>query len=113
MESEEVVPILAALAQETRLDVFRLLVEAGPRGLPAGEIARRLDIAAPTLSFHLRAMLHAGLVTSERSGRSLFYAASFDRLTEVVAFLTENCCAGSGGKRSSARRRGSRGRATG
>lgn len=98
MKSAEVVPILAALAQETRLDVFRLLVEAGPRGLPAGEIARRLEIAAPTLSFHLRSLLHAGLVTSERSGRSLVYAASFERLRRVVAFLTENCCAESGGR---------------
>jgi DNA-binding transcriptional ArsR family regulator len=111
MESEEVVPILAALAQETRLDVFRLLVEAGPRGLPAGEIARSLGIAAPTLSFHLRAMLHAGLVTSQRSGRLLFYAPSFDRLTQVVAFLTENCCAGSDGKRAPTARRISRSRA--
>ena len=104
MESEEVVPILGALAQETRLDVFRLLVEAGPRGLSAGEIARRLEIAAPTLSFHLRSMLHAGLVTSERSGRSLFYAASFDRLNQVVAFLTENCCGASRRERAPARR---------
>ena len=104
MESEEVVPILGALAQETRLDVFRLLVRAGPRGLSAGEIARRLEIAAPTLSFHLRSMLHAGLVTSERFGRSLFYAASFDQLNQVVAFLTENCCSAGRGKRAPARR---------
>ena len=105
MESKEVVPILSALAQETRLDVFRLLVRAGPKGLPAGEIARRLELAAPTLSFHLRAMLHAGLVSSERSGRSLLYAANFEGLNQVVAFLAENCCAESGGKRAAARRR--------
>lgn len=105
MESKEVVPILSALAQETRLDVFRLLVRAGPKGLPAGEIARRLELAAPTLSFHLRAMLHAGLVNSERSGRSLLYAANFEGLNQVVAFLAENCCAESGGKRAAARRR--------
>ena len=105
MESKDFVPILSALAQETRLDVFRLLVRAGSKGLPAGEIARRLELAAPTLSFHLRAMLHAGLVSSERSGRSLLYAANFDGLNQVVAFLAENCCAESGGKRSPARRR--------
>ena len=78
MEKQNAIGALAALAQETRLDVFRLLVEVGPRGLPAGEIARRLEIAAPTLSFHLRSMLHAGLVTSQRSGRSLVYAAIAD-----------------------------------
>ena len=105
MESKEVVPILSALAQETRLDVFRLLVRAGPEGLPAGEIARRLELAAPTLSFHLRAMLHAGLVSSERSGRSLLYAANFDGLNQVVAFLAENCCSLSHDERSPVRRR--------
>jgi DNA-binding transcriptional ArsR family regulator len=105
MESKQVVAILGALAQETRLDVFRLLVRAGPKGLPAGEIARRLELAAPTLSFHLRAMLHAGLVSSERSGRSLLYRANFEGLSQVVAFLAEKCCAESGGKRAPARRR--------
>ena len=105
MESKEFVPILSALAQETRLDVFRLLVRAGPKGLPAGEIARRLELAAPTLSFHLRAMLHAGLVSSQRSGRSLLYAANFEGLNQVVAFLAENCCAENGGKRAATRRR--------
>ncbi len=95
METPEVVEVLGALAQETRLEALRLLVEAGPEGLAAGEIARRLDVPPPTLSFHLRAMLHAGLVTSEREGRSLIYAADFATLNGVVAFLTENCCAGS------------------
>ncbi len=92
METDEVVLVLGALAQETRLDALRLLVEAGPEGLPAGEVARRLEVPPPTLSFHLRAMLHAGLVTAERSGRSLVYAADFETLREVVGFLTENCC---------------------
>jgi DNA-binding transcriptional ArsR family regulator len=93
MESSEVVLVLGALAQETRLDALRLLVEAGPQGLAAGEIARSLAVPPPTLSFHLRAMLHAGLVTAERSGRSLVYAADFETLRGVVGFLTENCCA--------------------
>jgi len=106
MESKDVVPVLGALAQETRLDALRLLVEAGPEGCAAGEIARRLDVPAPTLSFHLRALLHAGLVTSERDGRSLVYAADFDVLGQVVAFLTENCCAASGRRRPRARRAG-------
>lgn len=101
METSDVVLVLGALAQETRLDALRLLVEAGPEGLAAGEIARQLDVPPPTLSFHLRAMLHAGLVTAEREGRSLLYAADFDTLNRVVGFLTRNCC-------SRGRRRGPR-----
>jgi len=92
METEDVVQTLGALAQETRLDVLRLLVQTGPQGLAAGEIARRLDVPSPTLSFHLRAMLHAGLVRSKRCGRSLVYAANFEALQRVVSFLTEKCC---------------------
>ena len=107
MESKDVVPILSALAQETRLEALRKLVEAGPGGLPAGEIARRLDVPAPTLSFHLKAMLHAGLVTARRSGRSLIYAADFETLRGVTGFLTENCCAGA---QSRGARRGRSGR---
>jgi len=109
MESRQVVPILAALAQETRLEALRKLVEAGPAGLAAGEIARRLDVPAPTLSFHLKAMLHSGLVTSQRAGRSLIYAADFETLRGVLGFLTENCCAAatpdSGRRRSRSGRR--------
>jgi DNA-binding transcriptional ArsR family regulator len=93
MESGEVVPVLAALAQETRLEVFRLLVQAGPNGVAAGEIAREIGIPAQTLSFHLRAMSHAGLVAARREGRSLYYSANFEALNDVIAFLTENCCA--------------------
>ena len=96
---------LSALAQETRLEVLRLLVQAGPAGQPAGEIARQLGVPAPTLSFHLRAMLHAELVTSRRSGRSLIYAANFDALSQVVGYLTKNCCA-AGRRPSDARARG-------
>ena len=99
MDTADVVEVLGALAQETRLDVLRLLVQAGPGGLAAGEIARRLDVPPPTLSFHLRAMSHAGLVASERDGRSLVYAADYDALERVLAFLAENCCAGAAGSR--------------
>ena len=80
METKEAVEALGAMAQETRLTALRLLVQAGPDGLPAGEIARRLEVPAPTLSFHLRALLHAGLVSSSRDGRSLYYAADYARL---------------------------------
>ena len=94
MESGEIVSVLGALAQETRLEVFRQLVQAGPGGLSAGEIAKRLEIPAPTLSFHLRALLHARLGSSERDGRSLIYAADFSVMGEVMGFLTRNCCTG-------------------
>lgn len=93
-DASEVVRVLGALAQESRLDAFRALVRAGPAGLAAGEIARQLEIPPPTLSFHLRAMLHAGLVRSRRDGRSLLYAANFDVLARVLRYLTENCCQG-------------------
>jgi DNA-binding transcriptional ArsR family regulator len=92
MEAKQAVEALAAMAQETRLEALRLLVQAGPGGLAAGEIARRLDVPAPTLSFHLRALLHAGLVSSSRDGRSLVYSADYARLRGLVAFLSENCC---------------------
>ena len=92
METKHAVAALSAMAQETRLEALRLLVQAGPAGLAAGEIARRLDVPAPTLSFHLRALLHAGLVSAAREGRSLLYAADFARLRGLVAFLSENCC---------------------
>lgn len=94
MDTEGAVRVLQALAQGTRLELLRLLVQVGPQGMAAGEIARRLDVPAPTLSFHLKAMQHAGLVSSERNGRSLVYRAGFERLSAIVGFLTENCCAG-------------------
>lgn len=97
MESSEVVRVLGALAQESRLDTFRALVRAGPDGLAAGEIARQLEIPPPTLSFHLKAMQHADLVTSRRAGRSLLYTANFDVLSRVLGYLMENCCEGSAG----------------
>ena len=94
MESSDTLAALAALAQDSRLAVFRLLVEAGPAGLPAGQIAERLAIPAPTLSFHLAQLGHAGLVTARRDGRSVIYAAGYDAMNGLIAYLTENCCAG-------------------
>lgn len=97
MELQDAALSLSGLAQETRLAVFRLLVPAGPDGLPAGLIAGRLGLPAATLSFHLSHLSRAGLVTSRRRGRSIYYAADFDRMTGLIDFLTENCCRDSGG----------------
>jgi DNA-binding transcriptional ArsR family regulator len=94
MEKISAVTALAALAQDSRLDVFRLLVEAGPNGMPAGEIADTLGLAPNTLTFHFDRLRVAGLVTVRRDGRSMIYAAQFDRMNELIAFLTENCCGG-------------------
>lgn len=94
MKSSRIVEALGALAQETRLAVFRLLVQAGPEGLAVGEIAARVDVPAPTLSFHLRTLAQADLVTSRREGRSLLYSANYRRIEAVLAFLTEKCCTG-------------------
>ena len=99
METKQAVAALGAMAQETRLTALRLLVQAGPEGLPAGEIARRLEVPAPTLSFHLRALLHAGLVNSTRDGRSLFYAADYAQLRGLLAFLSDHCCQAPAGRR--------------
>jgi len=89
-----VVAALAALAQETRLAIFRLLVQAGPQGMAAGEIARRLDLAPATLSFHLAQLTHAKLIDFRRESRCLIYAPNFSEIEGVVAYLLENCCAG-------------------
>ncbi len=97
METKHAVEALQALAQETRLTAFRLLVEAGPEGIAAGEIARALAVAPPTLSFHLSSLVHAGLVTSRRDGRQVIYAADFAAMEGLVGFLAENCCRGAGG----------------
>ena len=94
MGASEAVRVLGALAQESCLDAFRALVRAGPAGLAAGEIARQLEIPPPTLSFHLKAMLHADLVRSRREGRTLLYAANFEVLNRVLRYLTEDCCQG-------------------
>ena len=94
METNTAVAALAALAQQNRLEVFRLLVQTGATGLPAGRIAERLGIAAPTLSFHLAQLRHAGLVQMRRDGRSLIYAVNYDGMNGLMEFLTDNCCAG-------------------
>jgi DNA-binding transcriptional ArsR family regulator len=85
---------LAALAQETRLEAFRLLVQAGPDGLAAGDLAVRLDISPPALSFHLRGLTQAGLVRGRQDGRFIYYSADYDAMQALVGFLTENCCGG-------------------
>jgi DNA-binding transcriptional ArsR family regulator len=95
MDQRGAVSKLGALAQESRLAVYRLLVEAGPEGLPAGAIGERLGLPGPTLSFHLAQLKGAGLLTCRRESRSLIYAADFAAMTELLAYLTENCC-GSG-----------------
>jgi ArsR family transcriptional regulator, arsenate/arsenite/antimonite-responsive transcriptional repressor len=94
MEKSSAVAALAALAQENRLDVFRLLVQAGPDGLAAGEVAAALGIAPNTLTFHFDRLRTAGLVTVRRDGRSMIYAARYETMNSLLGFLTENCCAG-------------------
>lgn len=84
--------LLASLAQETRLEVFRCLVRAGHAGAAAGQIASELDVPPPTLSFHLKELRHAGVVDSERQGRSIIYRANFPAVRALVRYLTENCC---------------------
>jgi len=95
MESTTAVRALAALAQETRLNIFRLLVATGPKGLAAGEIGTQLGIAPATLSFHLKELCAAGLAAGRQQGRFIFYVAEFGQMNTLVGFLTENCC-GSG-----------------
>ncbi|ODT87380.1 MULTISPECIES: metalloregulator ArsR/SmtB family transcription factor [unclassified Phenylobacterium] len=94
METKPAVAILAALAHEGRLATFRLLVQAGSQGLAAGEVARRLDVLPNTLSASLSVLSHAGLITSRREGRSVIYSANYDAMRELLAFLMEDCCAG-------------------
>ena len=94
MEKTDAIAALAALAQESRLDVFRLLVQAGAEGMPAGRIGERLGLPSATLSFHLNQLRQAGLVTFRREGRSLIYAAAYDAMNGLLAYLTENCCRG-------------------
>src|SRR6266849_3746677 len=94
MKKSTAAAALGALAQETRLDIFRLLVQKGPEGLPAGEIGERLGQPSPTLSFHLNQLRFAGLVTSRRASRSIIYSANFKAMNDLLAYLTENCCGG-------------------
>ena len=92
MKSQEAIGALSALASEARLGVFRLLVKRGPEGYTPSELVERLEVPAPTLSFHLKGLVHAGLVVSRREGRNLYYSPNFQRMSALVGFLTENCC---------------------
>jgi ArsR family transcriptional regulator len=94
MEKTDAVAALAALAQDNRLDVFRLLVQAGRDGMTAGAVAEGLDLAPNTLTFHFDRLRMAGLATVRREGRSMIYAARFETMNALVGFLTENCCGG-------------------
>lgn len=94
MDEPNVVRSLAALAQPIRLQVFRSLVVAGPAGLTPGALAERLGLPPTTLSFHLKELTHAGLVTQERASRNIIYRAAFDRMNALLGYLTENCCQG-------------------
>ena len=94
MEMIEAIDALAALAQESRLKVYRLLVEAGPHGLAAGRIGEELDLPAATLSFHLAHLARTGLVKSRQEGRFIYYSADFQNMNQLVGYLTENCCGG-------------------
>jgi DNA-binding transcriptional ArsR family regulator len=92
MDQKHAIAALGALAQETRLELFRLLVTCGPQGLPAGVIAERLGVQPSSLSFHLAQLTHAGLITQRRLSRHLIYSAEYGTMSELLAYLTENCC---------------------
>jgi DNA-binding transcriptional ArsR family regulator len=94
MEVKDASAALGALAHDTRLRIFRLLVQAGPGGVAAGDLAAKLDVPPPTLSFHLRDLSQAGLAVSARDGRTIRYAADFEAMNALMGFLTENCCGG-------------------
>jgi len=94
VEIYDVVRALSSLAHETRLGVFRLLVQAGPDGMAVGQIGEALRVGAPTLSFHLKELTHAGLILSRQDGRFIYYRANFDAMNALLAYLTENCCQG-------------------
>lgn len=94
MKVKNAVAALAALAQESRLSIFRLLVQAGKEGMAAGKLGEKLDIPPATLSFHLKGLLHAGLVKSRTEGRFVIYSANYAEMDRLLAYLTEHCCAG-------------------
>lgn len=94
METQHAIAALGALAQETRLAIFRLLVQRGPEGLAAGAIGQQLGVAATTLSFHLQQLMQADLIEQRRESRSLIYSAKFQNMNALVGYLTENCCGG-------------------
>ena len=105
METEQVIDALAALAQRSRLAVFKLLVKAGPAGLAAGAIGEKLELPPATLSFHLAHLARAGLVHHRQEGRFVIYSASFENMNALVGYLTENCCSGAACAPASASRR--------
>lgn len=94
MKTDQVIDALAALAQRSRLDIFRLLVESGPHGLAAGAIGQKMALPAATLSFHLAHLARAGLAHQRQEGRFIFYSANFDNMNALVGYLTDNCCSG-------------------
>lgn len=94
MEKKSVVTALASLAQESRLDIYRILVQAGPEGLPAGKISELAGIPPSTTSFHLKGMSHANMVHSRNESRFVIYSANFETMNALLGFLTENCCGG-------------------
>jgi DNA-binding transcriptional ArsR family regulator len=96
MKIREIIAGLGSLAQDTRLAIYRLLVQKGPEGLAAGAIGEALGVPASSLSFHLHQLMHAGLIAQERQSRQLIYSANFERMNALVAYLTENCCGGVG-----------------
>jgi ArsR family transcriptional regulator, arsenate/arsenite/antimonite-responsive transcriptional repressor len=96
MEKKSALSALSGLSQESRLDIYRLLVEQGPAGIPAGMIAERLGMANATLSFHLKELAHAGLVNARQEGRFIYYTANYATVNGLVDYLTENCCKGAG-----------------
>jgi ArsR family transcriptional regulator len=94
MKTPQALKALASLAQHTRLAIYRVLVQQGPGGLSAGTVARRLNLPAATLSFHLKELANAGMVESRQEGRFIYYAANYDRMNGLLAYLSENCCQG-------------------
>lgn len=94
MKSDQVIKALAALAQPTRLAIYRVLVACGPAGMAAGQVAEKLKVAPATMSFHFKTLSHAGLIESRQDGRFIYYAANFTVMNGMVAYLTENCCGG-------------------
>lgn len=92
MESSHAIDVFAALSQSTRLDAFRLIMKHEPRGLPAGEVARLLDVPQNTMSSHLAVLARAGLISAERQSRSIIYRAEIDRVREIASFLVNDCC---------------------
>jgi DNA-binding transcriptional ArsR family regulator len=97
MKASDAITALAALAQHTRLGIFRLLVQHAPNGLPVGAIARRLRLPGPTLSFHLNVLAAAELIQAKKNGRSISYSAQLEHINDLTGFLTKNCCGGKGG----------------